>query len=247
MEKLKCELRTILWMTLVMGLSWFPGAKADLNDGLVAHYPFDGNANDESIAIKKFVTLGQERHKLSLDYISTHYGIQKNKPIIDPKMIVIHWTAIDTLRSSYNAMRSERLPSHRSGIRRGGALNVGVHFLVDRDGTIYQLMPETMFARHTIGLNLHAIGIENVGGNPSTPLTEAQLIANQRLVRWLKNKYKIEWLIGHFEYQKFRGTHLWLEKDSSYFTKKIDPGSEFITRLRKLVMELELKGPPTDK
>jgi hypothetical protein len=29
-----------------MGLSWFPVAWADLNDGLVAHYPFNGNAQD---------------------------------------------------------------------------------------------------------------------------------------------------------------------------------------------------------
>jgi hypothetical protein len=29
-------------------LSWYPVAWADLNDGLVAHYPFNANANDES-------------------------------------------------------------------------------------------------------------------------------------------------------------------------------------------------------
>jgi len=39
---------TVLLMALLMGLSWFPVAWADLNDGLVAYYPFDGNANDES-------------------------------------------------------------------------------------------------------------------------------------------------------------------------------------------------------
>ncbi len=38
MERLRCGLRTMLLMTLIMGLSWFPGAKADLNDGLVAYY-----------------------------------------------------------------------------------------------------------------------------------------------------------------------------------------------------------------
>jgi len=48
MERLRCGLRTVLWMTLVMGLSWFPVAWADLNAGLVAHYPFDGNAQDAS-------------------------------------------------------------------------------------------------------------------------------------------------------------------------------------------------------
>jgi hypothetical protein len=48
MVKLMCGLRTVLWMALVIGLSWFQVAWADLNDGLVAHYPFEGNANDES-------------------------------------------------------------------------------------------------------------------------------------------------------------------------------------------------------
>ncbi len=48
MVKLMCGLRTVLWMALVIGLSWFPVAWADLNDGLVAHYPFEGNANDAS-------------------------------------------------------------------------------------------------------------------------------------------------------------------------------------------------------
>jgi hypothetical protein len=31
-----------------MGLSWVPGAMTDLNNGLIAYYPFDENANDES-------------------------------------------------------------------------------------------------------------------------------------------------------------------------------------------------------
>ena len=48
MVKLKCGLRAVLLMTLVMGLPWFQVAWADLDDGLVAYYPFNGNANDES-------------------------------------------------------------------------------------------------------------------------------------------------------------------------------------------------------
>lgn len=48
MVKLRCGLRAVLLMTLIMGLPWFQVAWADLNDGLVAYYPFNGNANDES-------------------------------------------------------------------------------------------------------------------------------------------------------------------------------------------------------
>ncbi len=51
MVRLRCMFRTMLFlMTLIMGLSWVPFGVvwAGLNDGLVAYYPFDGNAQDES-------------------------------------------------------------------------------------------------------------------------------------------------------------------------------------------------------
>lgn len=48
MTRLRCKLRTTLLTTMIIGLPWFQVAKADLNDGLVAYYPFCGNANDES-------------------------------------------------------------------------------------------------------------------------------------------------------------------------------------------------------
>ena len=37
------------------------------------------------------------------------------------------------------------------------------HFVIDRDGTIYQLVPLGIMCRHTVGLNYTAIGIEHVG------------------------------------------------------------------------------------
>ena len=48
MVRFRYWLRTALLAVLTMGFFWFPGAKADLSDGLVAYYPFNGNANDES-------------------------------------------------------------------------------------------------------------------------------------------------------------------------------------------------------
>ncbi|MDA4805622.1 N-acetylmuramoyl-L-alanine amidase, partial [Enterobacter hormaechei] len=69
---------------------------------------------------------------------------------------------------------------------------VSAHYLVDRDGTVYQLLPDTFFARHIIGLNYMAIGVENVGG-PDAPLTEAQGKANAALVKYLCSRHKIEY------------------------------------------------------
>ncbi|RZL33481.1 MAG: N-acetylmuramoyl-L-alanine amidase, partial [Pedobacter sp.] len=117
-------------------------------------------------------------------------------------------------------------------------------YMVDRDGTIYRLMPDNYFARHVIGLNYCAIGVENVG-SADFPLTDAQLKANEQLVRYLAKKYKIEYLIGHYEYSKFKGTSLWKETNPNYLTGKTDPGVSFMERIRNNVKDLLLKGVPT--
>jgi len=157
-------------------------------------------------------------------------------------MIVIHWTASPTAESAISAFRPEVLPPGRSELLRGGRLNVSSHFIVERDGKIIQLMPENWMARHTIGLNRLAIGIENAGG-PDFPLTGAQLTSNAALVRKLVAKYpKISFLIGHYEYKKFQGTPLWQERDRSYITGKLDPGPEFMAKLRQLTKDLGLSG-----
>jgi N-acetylmuramoyl-L-alanine amidase len=195
--------------------------------------------------LDKPIIFNDERKALTLDYLHLHYGSTASSIEIVPRMIVIHWTAAPTLASSFAALNPVRLPGARADIARASALNVSAHFLVDRDGTIYRLMPETWMARHVIGLNYCALGIENVGGGVQHPLTAAQLQADAALVRYLKGRYNgIEYLIGHHEYGRFRGTPLWRERDPSYFTAKIDPGDEFMRRLREEVGDLGLKGVP---
>jgi beta-N-acetylhexosaminidase len=107
-------------------------------------------------------------------------------------------------------------------------------------------MPETWMARHCIGLNYSAIGVENVGGGKGVEnLTDAQIEANIRLVRHLVRRYPtIRYLIGHMEYRRFEGHPLWLELDEDYRTEKIDPGDRFMTAVREGVAELGLDGPP---
>jgi len=112
---------------------------------------------------------------------------------------------------------------------------------VDRDGVIFRQLPETAFARHTIGLNYCAIGVENVGGS-NAPLTEAQLEANVALIRYLKKKYNIEYVIGHHEYKSFIGHPLWKEKDPNYLTNKTDPGDEFMNKVRERIKDLNIMG-----
>ncbi|MDO6473272.1 N-acetylmuramoyl-L-alanine amidase [Maribacter sp. 1_MG-2023] len=190
------------------------------------------------------ITFNEERKMLTLEYLQNRYGLEQDLPKIEPKMIVLHWTVIPTFEKSFEAFDPVTLPNWRPDIKNVSGLNVSSQFMVDRDGTIYQLLPETTMARHVIGLNHCAIGVENVGGTEELPLTKAQLKSNIWLVKYLNNKYDIDYLIGHYEYTLFENHPLWLEIDEGYRTVKTDPGPEFMDNVRKAVKSLDFKELP---
>jgi len=195
--------------------------------------------------VDKPIVFNLERSELTLQYLKNRYGLEQDVPNIIPRMIVLHWTAIPTIESSFDAFLNTKLPQWRPDIESVSGLNVSAHFLVDQDGTIYRLIPETTMARHVIGLNHCAIGVENVGGTADTPLTKSQLKSNVRLVKYLAKKYNIEYLIGHHEYTLFEGHELWLEKDEEYRTTKSDPGNAFMAKVRKATKNFDFKPIPT--
>jgi N-acetyl-anhydromuramyl-L-alanine amidase AmpD len=193
--------------------------------------------------VSKPIDYSQERVRLSLEYLKDHHNIVQNSPTISPKIIVLHYTAGGTVETNYKYFNKTHLESARNVLKKQSTLNVSSQFIVDRDGTIYQLMEPDRFARHTIGLNYCAIGIENIGSRKQ-PLTEKQVLANAQLVRYLTKKYAIEYLIGHSEYGAFRSSKLWKETDPNYFTVKDDPGKDFMTKVRLLLTDLHLKDKP---
>lgn len=193
--------------------------------------------------ISKPISYNEERVRLSLEYLKDHHGLVQKNPVIIPKMIVLHYTAGGTVESNYKYFNKTHLENTRNTLKKQSTLNVSSQFIIDRDGTIYQLMEPNMFARHTIGLNYCAIGVENIGSKKQ-PLTEKQVTANAQLVRYLAQKYKIEYLIGHSEYGVFRNSKLWKESDPNYFTGKEDPGKDFMNKVRLQVIDLKLKDKP---
>lgn len=194
--------------------------------------------------VDKPIVFNQERAQLTLNYLQDRYGLPAETTTIVPKMIVLHWTVIPTLEKSFTAFNNATLPNWRPEIKNVSGLNVSSQFMIDQDGTIYRLLPETTMARHVIGLNHCAIGVENVGGGENQPLTKAQLKANIWLVKYLAKKYDIEYLIGHYEYTRFEQHSLWLEKDDGYRTVKTDPGEDFMAKVRKAVQQLDFKPVP---
>ena len=197
--------------------------------------------------VDKPIDFGKERIEMTKAYIKKHYGFEVENIEIEPKIIVLHWTAEMSFDKSFKRLQPQKLFSDRKDIAKASALNVSSQFLIDRDGTIYRLMPENWMARHVIGLNYYSIGVENVGGegNKKDDLTPAQLKSNIALVRYLKEKYStITHLIGHHEYRQMENTDLWLELDKGYRTKKSDPGDAFMSKVREAVTDLNLSTPP---
>jgi len=194
------------------------------------------------------ISFGEERIKGTLTYRRVHQ--KKDAPgihtvTIEPKVIILHFTDSDSLEDTWRYFNRETIEGQRVEIAAAGDVNVSTHFLVDRDGTVYRLMPETQFARHCIGLNHVAIGIENIGSEAEL-LTEAQALANADLVRNLAARYpELTHLIGHQEYRQMERHPHFDERDPNYRTDKVDRGDAFLARVRGLVDDLELAGPPS--
>ena len=181
------------------------------------------------------IEFGETRVELTKKYIKSHYNLDVKNIKIVPKIVVVHHTAIDDFKDSLSRFTSQTLPTDRPDISNGGSVNVSAHFMVERDGTINQLMPIDYMGRHVIGLNYNAIGIENVGGeNSKDNLTDEQLKSNIELIKELKKKFNtIEYVIGHYEYRCFEDSDLWLELDDAYRTFKDDPSIRFMDELRE--------------
>jgi len=189
-----------------------------------------------------------ERTRLTIAYLRLHNGtpaiLQPDyQAHMDPRVVVLHWTAGTTADAAYHTFAPTRLRG-RPDLRDSGAVNVSAHYLVDQDGSIAQLLSDHKVGRHTIGLNHVAIGIENVGRPPGMPLTEAQVAANAALVRCLVSRHRITHLIGHHEYRMMEETSLFVETDPDYRTTKVDPGDAFMRSVRDKVADLGLEGPP---
>lgn len=183
-----------------------------------------------------------EREQLTLDYRRQHSDPKAVDLVIAPEVIVLHYTSGGSAKGTRAYFDNVRIEASRKELARAGLVNVSSHYLVDRDGTIYRLQPETRFARHCIGLNHIAIGIENVGDEDRWPLTAAQVHADAALVRDLAHRFPIKYLYGHHEVMALATAKspLYLERDPAYRNDKGDPGKAFMAKVRAEVTDLAL-------
>ncbi len=146
--------------------------------------------------VSKPIPFGATRRAETAQYAQRHYGLDTWR-LVRPRVIVEHYTASTTFSSAWNTFASDA-PDAELHERPGTC----AHFVIDRDGTIYQLVPLTTICRHTVGLNWTAIGIEHVGTSDASVLgNPRQLRASLRLTLWLMHRYGISLpnVIGHAE------------------------------------------------
>ena len=151
------------------------------------------NAPRPRIVVKP-IPFSAERLAETRAYAKRHYGIDTWR-LEHPHVIVEHYTASESFASAYNtfASNAENL---------GELPGVCAHFVVDKDGTIYRLVPPRIICRHTVGLNYTAIGIEHVGTSDAEILANRrQLNASLSLTLWLmsRNGIRLRNVIGHNE------------------------------------------------
>jgi len=143
----------------------------------------------------KPIPYGPTRRAEMAQYAEKHYGIRSW--VLRPKVIVEHYTASESFSATWNAFAAD-VPDPELGELPGTC----AHFVVDKDGTIYQLVQLNVMCRHTVGLNYAAIGIEHVGTSDAEVLRDAaQLRSSILLTRWLMAKFHISIanVIGHSE------------------------------------------------
>lgn len=110
---------------------------------------------------------------------------------ITPRLIVIHYTATHGLDSPLGWLtKKDDVP-------------VSAHLIIDKDGTVYQLVPFNVEAWHAgvseyngeRSVNRFSVGIENVSTGDYWPA--AQVEANRAVIEALFAAYPIEDVVGH--------------------------------------------------
>jgi beta-N-acetylhexosaminidase len=129
-------------------------------------------------------------------YARRHYGID-DYHLRHPHVIVEHYTATNSFAATYNTFASDSPDPELHELP-----GVCAHFVIDRDGTIYQLVSTRFMCRHTVGLNWTSIGIEHVARSDAQVMGDRrQLRASLRLTRHLQGVFRIltRNVIGHNE------------------------------------------------
>jgi beta-N-acetylhexosaminidase len=146
--------------------------------------------------IHRPIPFGARRRRETAAYARRHYGLRTFR-LRHPHVIVEHIADAPSFGVVFNTFAPDVRDPELHELP-----GTCAHFVIDRNGRIYQLVPLRFICRHTVGLNWTAIGIEHVGFHDGDLLHDRrQLAASLKLTRWLRCRFHIEIknVIGHNE------------------------------------------------
>jgi hypothetical protein len=214
------------------GRSVAPPSRPDPNNSVL-------EINDKPIVFEDL------RTKLTQEYVKKHYDISLKQIDFSPAMLILHRSKIGDLADYFESLRNSILPGTQEFEDDEEAdVNMSTHYVIDRNGAIYSLMKDFQIARHSIGLDRHAIGITVIGTGTDV-LSDKQVVAAAMLARYLKSKYStLAWLVSDGETAAFESSLLWEQKLPFVRDPDADPGAAYMTKLRSFVADLGFKSSP---
>lgn len=116
--------------------------------------------------------------------------------------MTIHHTETPTNDSMTPAARLRQIQAYHMDVK--GWCDIGYHYLMSRDGQLWEGRPDTLLGAHAGGNNTGNIGIAVMGTHDTTPLTDAQVASIARLIKGLHDTRGIALdrtkIKGHREY-----------------------------------------------
>lgn len=148
---------------------------------------------------------GNSSLKITNKFVSWGYQSASGRKI---DVIIIH--------SSYNALGGDpyNLEKLLAEYKQYG---VAPHYLIDREGKIYKLVEEKNIAYHAgesqvpdgrTDVNNFSVGVE-IMNTEESKFTDEQYAALNNLLRYLRSKYKIKYVLGHNQIAPGRKTDPW--------------------------------------
>jgi N-acetylmuramoyl-L-alanine amidase len=195
-------------------------------------------SSDGAMIIKKHLPFAgwEEEYR---EYFQQYY--RDSELSLKPGMIVLQFSGTENFSRLWHTFVN-------GGTYDGKKGHLSVHYIIDKDGSIYELMPPNRRVRGTYGVNHVAITVSLIGRN------EQEIIDNNRqmrtsfaLVRWLMNQHRIpkEKVLAHTEVAV--GKELVPEYTDFYDTKYPNhyppnsqtrgPGRAYMFKLRYFLVE----------
>lgn len=194
------------------------------------------------------IPYGSDRKQQMANYSKRHYGEREWRlRRRDVRALVLHYTASSTYGSAWNTFASN---APALGERPG----VCAQFVVDKDGTIYQLTRLEVRCRHAVGINHRSIGIEIVQEDAGGPAATAEKILDRRkqadaavrLVAWLSGRYDVKPrdVVGHAmvnDSRFFEDRAGWRNDHSDWLPPQV---RKFRKRVKKLIRKESVRFEP---